>query len=372
MADIKNKAAAFFRSQPVLVISFFAALVTVFIIPPDSKYAGYCNRTVLIQLFALMTAVAGLRSIGVFDSATRYILQKTGNLRALARVLILICFFTSMLVTNDVALLTFVPLTLMLYRGIPDEKSRIFTIVLETAAANMGSMMTPIGNPQNLYLYDEFGLTAADFIKTTLPAGAASLVCLMLFTYMLPKTVCTAPAASEGKISRSRCIAYTALFLLCLASVLRFVPDWVCLIAAVAAAVVFDLSLLRKVDYALLATFVCFFVFVGNIARIGAVSDFFQKILDGREILVAVGLSQIISNVPAAVMLAGFTDNGKALLLGVDIGGLGTMIASLASLISFQIYRKDAKAQTGRYFAVFSVINFALLALLLVVQFLIG
>lgn len=365
MTNIRKKAAALFRSQPVLVISFFAALVTVFIIPPDKGYSGYCNRTVLIQLFALMTAVAGLRSIGVFDSATRYILQKTGNLRALARVLILICFFTSMLVTNDVALLTFVPLTILLYRGIHDEKSRIFTIVLETAAANMGSMMTPIGNPQNLYLYDEFGLTAADFIKTTLPAGAASLICLMLFTMKLPKTVCTAPEASAGSISKSRCIAYTALFALCLASVLRFVPDWVCLIAAVLAAVVFDVSLLKKVDYALLATFVCFFVFVGNIARIGAVSDFFQRILSGREILVAVGLSQVISNVPAAVMLAGFTENGKALLLGVDIGGLGTMIASLASLISFQIYRKSEGAKPGRYMLSFTAVSLVMLAVLI-------
>ena len=371
MIKIKNKALAFFRSQPVLVISFFAALATVFIIPPDKKYSGYCNRTVLIQLFALMTAVAGLRSIGVFDSATRYILKKTGNLRALARVLILICFFTSMLVTNDVALLTFVPLTILLYRGIPDEKSRIFTIVLETAAANMGSMMTPIGNPQNLYLYDEFGLTAADFIKITLPAGAASLVCLMLLTYKLPKTICTAPEATDGKISKSRCIAYTALFLLCLTSVLRFVPDWVCLIAAVLAALIFDASLLKKVDYALLATFVCFFVFVGNIARIEAVSDFFRRILSGREILVAVGISQYISNVPAAVMLAGFTENGKALLLGVDIGGLGTMIASLASLISFQIYRKSEGAKPGRYMLSFTLVSIVMLAVLIPIALLV-
>ena len=187
----------------------------------------------------------------------------------------------------------------------------------------------------------------------------------MLLTLKLPKTVCTAPEASAGSISKNRCIAYTALFALCLASVLRFVPDWVCLIAAVLAAVVFDVSLLKKVDYALLATFVCFFVFVGNIARIGAVSDFFEKILSGREILVAVGLSQVISNVPAAVMLAGFTDNGKALLLGVDIGGLGTMIASLASLISFQIYRKSEGAKPGKYMLSFTAVSIVLLAVLI-------
>ncbi len=363
--SIPSAAAAFFRAQPVLVISFIAAVITMFIIPPDSDYSGYCSRTVLIQLFALMLAVAGFRSIGVFDSATRYILRKTGNSRALGRVLIIICYFTSMLVTNDVALLTFVPLTLMIYRGSTDEKSRILTIVLETAAANMGSMITPIGNPQNLFLYDEFSMTAKEFVLTTLPTGLLSLACIMGLTFLLPKAPCKAPESASAEIPVSRAAAYTAVFGLCLACVLRLVPDWVCLIAAVLAALIFDRSLLKKVDYALLATFVCFFVFVGNIARIGAVSGFFRDILSGREILVAAGLSQIISNVPAAVMLSGFTDNGKALLLGVDIGGLGTMIASLASLISFQIYRRSDGAKPLKYMLTFSAVSAAMLCVLL-------
>ncbi|MBR4627466.1 MAG: citrate transporter [Ruminococcus sp.] len=359
------KAKAFFRAQPVLVISFLAAAVTVFIVPPDGKYADYCNRTVLIELFALMLAVSGFRSIGAFDSATRLILSKTGNIRSLGRVLVLICFFTSMLVTNDVALITFVPLTLMIFRGCTDEKSRIMTIVLETAAANMGSMLTPVGNPQNLYLYDEFGMSVGEFVTATLPCGLISLACLMGLSFLLPKTLCEAPETSEGSISKSRAAVYGTVFGLCLACVLRLVPDWICLIAAVAAALICDVSLLKKVDYALLATFVCFFVFVGNIARIDAVSDFFRDILAGREILVAIGLSQVISNVPAAVMLSGFTDNGKALLLGVDLGGLGTMIASLASLISFQFYRKAEGARPARYMLTFTAVSLAMLAVLI-------
>lgn len=355
----------FIKSQPVLVIAFLAAAVTMFIIPPDAEYLDYCNVTVLIQLFALMTAVTGLRSIGVFDSATGYILKKTGNVRRLGLVLTLICLFSSMLVTNDVALLTFVPLTLLIFREIPDEKSRILTIVLETAAANLGSMMTPVGNPQNLFLYDEYGLTAWTFLETMLPAGAISLVCLVLLTFLLPKKSCEYRETSREPVSKKHLIAYTVLFALCLLSVFRIVPDYCCLIAAVLAALIFDRALLLKVDYVLLATFVCFFVFVGNIARIDAVSGSLSEILSGREMLVSAALSQVISNVPAAVMLAGFTENGTALLLGVNLGGLGTLIASLASLISFQFYRKSEGARPGRYFLVFSAVNFGMLILLL-------
>ena len=367
-----TKVLKFVKSQPVLVISFILAIATMFIIPPDKEYAGYCNRTVLIELFALMAAVAGLRSIGIFDTVTRVILSKTGTVRRLGAVLTLICFFSAMLVTNDVALITFVPLTLLIYGNIRDSKSLILTVVLETAAANLGSMMTPVGNPQNLFLYDKYGLTAMTFLRTMLPVGAVGLAAVMGLTLLLPKDRCEAPERTGGSINKFKAAVYTGLFAVCIAAVFRLVPDWVCLIAAVAAAVICDIKLLGKVDYALLATFVCFFVFVGNIARVDAVSDFFSRILTGRELISAALLSQVISNVPAAVMLAEFTDNGTQLLLGVDIGGFGTLIASLASLISFQIYRKDEGAETGRFFAVFSAINFGLLILLLGVQYLIS
>ncbi len=362
----------FIKAQPVLVISLLLAAATMFIIPPDKEYIGYCNRTVLIELFALMAAVAGLRSIGIFDKLTRIILSKTGTVRRLGAVLTLICFFSAMFVTNDVALITFVPLTLLIYSSINDSKSLILTVVLETAAANLGSMMTPVGNPQNLFLYDKYGLTAMTFLKTMLPVGVVGLAAVMGLTLLLPKDKCKAPESRDTEILKFKAAVYTGLFLVCIAAVFRLIPDWVCLIAALAAALVCDIKLLGKVDYALLATFVGFFVFVGNIARIDAVSDFFSRILTGRELISAALLSQVISNVPAAVMLAEFTDNGTQLLLGVDIGGFGTLIASLASLISFQLYRKDEKAQTGRYFALFSVINFALFGLLLGVQFLIS
>lgn len=366
-----EKIRKFIKAQPVMVISFLLAVATMFIVPPDREYMDYCNRTVLIELFALMAAVGGLRSIGIFDKATRVILQKAGTVRRLGAVMILICFFSAMLVTNDVALITFVPLTLLIYGSINDEKSLILTIVLESAAANLGSMMTPVGNPQNLFLYDKYGLTAMTFLKTMLPVGALGLAAVLGLTLFLPKDKCKAPERKDGKIPVFKAAVYTGLFLLCIAAVFRLVPDWVCLIAALIAAVICDVKLLLKVDYILLATFVCFFVFVGNIARIGAVSDFFSHILTGKELIVAALLSQLISNVPAAVMLAEFTDKGTSLLLGVDIGGFGTIIASMASLIAFQIYRGSKGAHAGKYMEIFTAVNVFLLILLLGFQLLI-
>ena len=362
----------FIKAQPVLVIAFILAVATMFIVPPDREYIGYCNRTVLIELFALMAAVAGLRSIGIFDTVTRVILQKTGTVRRLGAVMILICFFSAMLVTNDVALITFVPLTLLIYSNIKDDKSLILTIVLESAAANLGSMMTPVGNPQNLFLYDKYGLTAMTFVKTMLPVGALGLAAVLLLTLFLPKDKCEAPKRNDNKLPVIKATVYTGVFVLCIAAVFRLVPDWVCLIAAIAAALICDVKLLLKIDYILLATFVCFFVFVGNIARIDAVSEFFSGILTGRELIVSALLSQVISNVPAAVMLAEFTDNGTQLLLGVDIGGFGTIIASMASLIAFQIYRGSERAQTGKYMGVFTLVNVTLLVLLLGTQLIIS
>ena len=367
LIKIKN----FIKSQPVLVIAFFAALATIFVIPPDSGYSSYVNRSVLIQLFCLMTAVGGFRSVGIFEKATAVLLKKAGNIRRLGIIFTLICFFSSMLVTNDVALITFVPLTLMVFEKINDEKSRILTIVLETAAANLGSMVTPFGNPQNLYIYDKYKLTLGDFFGTMLPAAAVSLVLLMLICMLLPKEKCQADSASAAAVPKAKTTVYCGLFIICLLTVFRVIPDWMCLIIAVMTALICDKRLLLKVDYGLLATFVCFFVFVGNIARIEIVSSFISDILQGKVVLISAILSQVISNVPAAVMLSGFTESGKELLLGVNLGGLGTIIASLASLISFQYYRATNGAKSAKYMGVFTVVNFGMLAVLAVFTFLI-
>lgn len=359
------KVVQFCKSQPVLIIAFLAATATMFFVPPDTGYIGYCNRTVLIQLFSLMAAVVGFRSIGIFERLTGFLLKKASDIRKLGMAFMLFNFFSAMFVTNDVALLVFVPLTILALKDIDDERSKILIIVLETVAANMGSMLTPIGNPQNLYLYDTYNLTLDVFIKTMLPLGIISLICLMSLTLLLPKTECIGTKTELEAIPYKHMTAYIVLFLTCLLTVFRIVPDILCLVIAVLIAIIFDYILLTKVDYALLATFVCFFVFVGNIARIEMVQEFFSIILVGRELLVSTLLSQAISNVPAAVMLSGFTENGTALLIGVNIGGLGTIIASLASLISFQFYRKSDNAKVGRYMLYFTSINVVMLIVML-------
>lgn len=343
------------KGQPVLGISLLAVLVSMCFVPPDAGYLSYCNRAVLIQLFCLMLTVAGLRSIGVFEQVTQNLLKRAGTVRRVGMFLVQLCFFSAMLVTNDVALLTFVPLTLLLFQEIGDEKSRIWVIVLETAAANLGSMMTPVGNPQNLYLYAAYQLHTADFFRTMLPAGVLSWLILLGLSFLLPKK----PAA-----------VYLLLFLACLLTVFRVLPDWLCLLLTAVLVFLCDKKLFAQADYCLLGTFVCFFVFVGNIARVDVVRDFFAGVMQGRELWVSAALSQCISNVPAAVMLSGFTENANALLLGVNLGGLGTPIASLASLISYQFYSKAAHSRPGKYLGIFSAVNFGMLAILLAVGWL--
>lgn len=358
----------FIKSQPVLFISFIAAVITMFIIPPDKSYAEYINRTVLIQLFALMAAVAGFRSVGIFEKITGFMLEKAATVRTLAVILILLCFFSSMLVTNDVALLTFVPLTVLIFKDIKDEKSLIFTIVLETVAANMGSMLTPVGNPQNLFAYDEYKISALDFISATLPVCLASGIITLALALIIPKNPCSSQQKKETVIPKVPTTAFSVLFIICLLTVFRVIPDYVCFICAVAVMLIFDRKVFAKIDYSLLATFVCFFIFVGNIGKIEPVKNFFSEIISGREVVVTALLSQVISNVPATVMLSGFTENGLQMVLGADIGGLGTLIASLASLISFQIYRKSDGAKPMKYLVVFSAVNFGMLIPMILLQ----
>ena len=360
---------AFIKAQPVLCISFAAALVSAFFVPPDTAYVGYINYSVLFELFGLMTAVAGLKKAGIFEKLTGFLLSRAGTVRRLAQIFSLLCFFSSMLVTNDVALITFVPLTLLVFSSVDDEKSRIMTVVLETAAANLGSMMTPVGNPQNLYIYDTYGLDAPGFFSALFPYGLISLITITLLTLTIPKNRCRSQSTGESKINTADALIFSGLFVLCLLCVFKLLPAWSCAAAAVVIALFTDRGLLLKADWALLSTFVCFFVLVGNISRIEAVSGFFSGILSGNEITVSALLSQVISNVPAAVMLSGFTENGTALLKGVNIGGLGTPIASMASLISLQFYRSSDKAETGRFLAVFSAVNFGMLILLLAVSY---
>ena len=362
---------AFLKKETVLCVAAVCAVATMFLVPPDSAYPGYIDLRVLCLLLCLMAVVAGFQSCGAFRWLAFQLLRRGGGGRTLGVILVLLPFFSSMLVTNDVALLTFVPFTLLLLEQVGCVSAVIPMLVLQTIAANLGSMATPVGNPQNLFLYAAYGLTAGEFFSATLPLTAASLVCLTAAALpVLPKALPELKLERETLQQPRKLAVYGVLFALCLLTVFRILPYGVMTVIVLASIAVMEPKLLRGLDIALLATFVCFFIVSGNLGRVETVRGFLQALLERSTLLTAVGTSQVISNVPAAVLLSGFTDQWRPLLEGVNIGGLGTPIASLASLITLKLYLRWPGARAGRFLAVFSLANVVGLAVLLAVAIL--
>ena len=367
MAAIRS----FVRREPVLLIAALAAMVSCFFVPPDAEYLGYLDLRTLSLLYCLMTVVAGLRQAGLFAHLAHSLCQRTTSLRALALLLVLLCFFSSMLITNDVALLTFVPFAVVVLGMADRKKELIHIVVLQTVAANLGSMLTPVGNPQNLFLYSYYDLSIGDFLRVTLPVWLLSLLLISVSCLLFDRSRMEIFLGEEPGIDRRGLILYLALFVLCLTVVLRLLSWPVMLASLLAVLLIFDRRILLKADVMLLLTLVAFFIFSGNLARIDAVSALLRRLLAGREYPVTLLTSQIISNVPAALLLSGFTDQSRALLLGVNIGGLGTPIASLASLISMKLYSHSDHAHTGRYLLEFTAVSLILLLILSLAQLLI-
>ena len=355
----------FVKQELTLCAAFAAALVSCFFVPPDGAYWSYIDFRTLALLYCLMVVVAGLRHAGVFAALAHRLCERAGSVRLLGLMLVLLCFFSAMLITNDVALLTFVPFAVVVLGMAHQEKELIWVVVLQTVAANLGSVLTPVGNPQNLYLYSRYGLGMGDFLSATLPLWLLSLLAVLLLSLRLPKARVAVFLGEAPCVDKKGLILYLALFLLCLLAVLRLLAWQWMLGILVLVLLVLDRRRLRKADFLLLLTFVCFFVFSGNLARIGAVEALLCRLLAGRELLTAALTSQVISNVPAALLLSGFTEAGRELLLGVNIGGLGTPVASLASLISLKLYAHSEHASSGKFLGLFSLVNFSLLALLL-------
>ena len=350
----------FCKKEFVLVIAGIAALVSCLFVPV-TNYINYINTDTVGLLFCLMIAIAGFRESNLLSAVSCKLLGKgKAYTRRTGTVLIFISFFASMLFTNDVALIAFVPITAVLFAQRPD--TMIYVITVQTAAANLGSMLTPFGNPQNLYLYGHYNMTPREFFSAVLPVSAVNIgliLILCLFIKNEPLGVENRQAHITGK--RSYLIMYTVLFLLCLLAVFKVLDVIVVFASVCVVALIMDVKLFAGVDYGLLLTFAFFFIFVGNIQNIDAVREFITKLLDGRELFASAAVSQVISNVPAAVMLSGFTDNARALVLGVNIGGLGTIVASLASIISLRIYMETDHARPLKYLGVFTLVNVILL-----------
>lgn len=357
----------FIKKETVFCAAAVLAVVSAFLVPPSMEYFSYIDYKTLALLFCLMSVVAGLQSIGVFDRLGKLLLSKAGGTRTLGILLVMACFFSSMLITNDVALITFVPFTILVYRMVGKEDRLIKVIVLETIAANLGSMATPVGNPQNLYLYSVSGISAADFFASVLPyAGLAFVLLLAVLLLERNETIeyRDVSLAEAGKLQKGRLTAYLLLFALCLLVVAHLLSWPAALGVVLFWMLVKDRSLFAKADYFLLLTFVCFFIFIGNIKQLESVSLFLERLIQGHELLTGILASQVISNVPAAILLSGFTGEYQTLLTAVNLGGLGTLIASLASLISFKAYTKEYGDKKGSYFVQFTLWNVAFLVIL--------
>ena len=381
-----KKTIAFIKKEMVLCIALLLAVLSSCVIPPDKEYAGYIDFRTLAILFCLMSVMAGLQKMGILEWIAGGVLRKVKSFGSLVQVLMLLCFFSGMLITNDVALITFVPFTFTVLGMVGREQRRKLVLPLaamQTIAANLGSMLTPIGNPQNLYLYGRAGMSLGSFLLLMLPYVLFSLVFLLIWGLILgkrcfgewkPETENTGEekALFWEKKGMILLVCYLSLFLLCLLTVAHVLP-WQAVFGIVFLSILLmDRRILARVDYSLLLTFAGFFVFIGNVGRIPAFCRFLQEAVGGREVYAAIAASQVISNVPAALLLSGFTENYRQLLIGVNLGGLGTLIASMASLISYKYVAREETSRKGAYMAVFTVSNLCFLAGLMLFHIVMG
>lgn len=364
--DVVKKALTFLRREPVLCAAALLALASMAAVPPSAAYLSYIDFRVLCLLFCLMAVVSGFRDCGLFDLLAQRLLAGRKPFRTVCVLLVLLPFFCSMLVTNDVALLAFVPFAVFVLELAGRRDAMIRVIVLQTIAANLGSMATPVGNPQNLYLYAHYRLSIPEFFSLLLPLTLASFLLLLAAASWGGGGALEIAFPQRAEVREPRRLAaYGALFLLCLLSVFRVLPYPALTVVVAAAFLLLSPGLLRRVDYGLLATFVCFFIFSGNLGQLPAVHGLLQDLLAKNTLLCSAAVSQVISNVPAAVLLSGLTEDWRGLLAGVDVGGLGTPVASLASLISLKCYLATQGRRTGRYLLFFTAANIVGLLLLL-------
>lgn len=357
----------FLKNNTVLAIALAAAGVSMLLVPPDAQYVSYLDYKTLTCLFTTLAVICALRNIHFFTIVAQKIVRLTGNLRMTVLALTYITFVGSMLIANDMALLTFLPLGYFALSSTGKDRYMAPTFILQNIAANLGGMLTPFGNPQNLYLYTKFNIPNGEFMSIMFLPFAVSIALVTVCCLFMPGDPLIIQAKISDKLPARRTVLYLVLFASTLLIVFRLIPYAVGLIVIPLVLLFIDRDALRQVDYPLLLTFVAFFVFAGNMSRIDAVNQLFSGLLRQNTLLTSALSCQFISNVPSAILLSQFTENYPALLIGVNIGGTGTIIASLASLITFREYTRHYPRQSGKYLGLFSVYNFGFLAVLLIV-----
>jgi len=360
--------ASLLKTNAVLVVALLAACITSVIVPPDAAYLTYLDFKTLTCLFCTLAIICALRNIRFFTVIAKKLVSLTGSIRRAILAILCITFIGSMLIANDMALITFLPLGYLVLSTTGQEKHMAFTFIMQNIAANLGGMLTPFGNPQNLFLYNKFNIPTGEFMAIMLLPFlvAIALIVLSCFLFVKDQPI-TLQKKESARLPVKRTALYLVLFALSIVIVFRVIPYVIGLILIPAVLIVADRKALKQVDYGLLLTFVCFFIFAGNMSRIDAVNDLLSALLNQNTLLVSALSCQVISNVPSAILLSEFTGNYRDLLLGVNVGGTGTLIASLASLITFRQYAAVDPTGTKRYLVAFSAFNFAFLAILLVV-----
>ena len=361
---IMRTTTSFLRKNVVMLVALLAAVVTMFFVPPDKAYWDYFDVKTLTCLFCVLAVVCALKNIQFFYILAQQIVRCFRNARMSILALVYITFIGSMLIANDMALLTFLPLGYLVLSSTGKQKYMAFTFIMQNIAANLGGMLTPFGNPQNLYLYTRFEIPTMEFVQIMLLPFVIAVALITLCCLIFVKPEALEVQAKRPNLPVGRTVLYLLLFALSIAIVFRGIPYGIGLIVIPAVLLLADRKALKMVDYPLLLTFVFFFVFSGNMARIEVVRQLFSWLLGKSTLLMSVLSCQVISNVPTAILLSQFTENYRELLLGVNIGGVGTLISSLASLITFREYTSHNPGRTGYYIRYFSLFNFGFLLIL--------
>lgn len=354
----------FCKKNVVMLIALALAIITAIFVPISKEYLDYFDFKTLACLYCVLAVVCALKNVRFFYKLAQSIVSVFKNLKICVLALVYVTFIGSMLIANDMALLTFLPLGYVVLNTTGKKDYMAFTFIMQNIAANLGGMLTPFGNPQNLYIFNRFTIPPLEFMGIMIVPFLISIalitLCVLVFIKAEPLEV------SEEKIDLPplKTAVYLALFALAIIIVFNVIPYWIGIIVITLVLLILDRKALVKVDYPLLLTFVFFFVFAGNMAKIEPVKNFLSYLLDKNTLLVSILSCQVISNVPTSILLSQFTNNYKALLLGVNIGGVGTLISSLASLITLREFLKRSPEKSGNYLLLFSVINFAFLGVL--------
>lgn len=380
------------KNETILIIAAVLALISCFIVPPDAEYADYVHASTILQLVCLMLVVCGLQRIGVFRIIGSRLLHRVNTARGLIITLVSLTFFSAMLITNDVALVTFVPFAIAVLTMADMEDRAILVATLMTIGANVGSMLTPIGNAHNLYLKALTGMPSLEMIGIMAPysATAAALLLVVIFFAFGRQPVDEFRSLDGASIEQGvlapehdkpqpdeiritgygagyggwRTIVYAVLFLVCLLAVSDIIPLWVMCVIVIVTFLFTDRRAFRHVDWGLPLTFVMFFIFIGNMKRVPEFYTLAASLVNDHPLEVAVGTSQVISNVPSTLLLSGFCDQWRELIIGTNLGGMGTLIASMASLVSYKNVTKKYPNRKGRYLAVYSAVNVLFLVVL--------